>query len=110
MVRSFLLAVAFLMAAPAPPSPAVSLPARGYWLQPVPANDLEAAVHAAVTDPALAGTPQAAHTLRDLAASQDGAAAGLARLGAGLLLLDHQQYAEAEPLLLDAEISETRLE
>jgi soluble lytic murein transglycosylase len=110
MVRSFLLAVSFLMAAPAPPSPAVSLPARGYWLQPVPANDLEAAVHAAVTDPALAGTPQAAHTLRDLAASQDGAAAGLARLGAGLLLLDHQQYAEAEPLLLDAEISETRLE
>jgi soluble lytic murein transglycosylase len=113
MVRSFLLAVAFLMAAAAPPSSGrpVSLPAFGYWLQPVPADELEVAVHAAVTDPALAGTPQAAHTLRDLAAQHpEGAAAGLARLGAGLLLLDHQQYAEAEPLLLDAEIRKTHLE
>jgi soluble lytic murein transglycosylase len=85
--------------------------ARGYWLQPVPGNDLEAAVRAIVTDPAVAGTPQAAHALRDLAAQHPtGATSGLARLAAGLILLDHQQYAEAEPLLLDGEVPKTHLE
>src|SRR6187401_668031 len=113
MVRSFVLAVVFAMAAaaPSPPSRSSPLAARGYWLQPVPEGALEVAVHDTVTDPALAGTPQAAHALRDLAAQHPaGAAAGLARLGAGLLLLDHQQYAEAEPLLLDGEIAKTHLE
>ena len=113
MVRSCVLAVAFAMAASAPPPSAarpVSLASRGYWLQPVPEGDLEVAVHDTVTDPVLAGSPQAAHALRDLAAPHQGATAGLARLGAGLLLLDHQQYAEAEPLLLDGEIAKTRLE
>ena len=96
MVRTLVLAVALAMAAtPSPPAaPPASLAARGYWLQPVPEGEVETAVHDIVTDPALAGTPQAAHALRDLAAQHpDGAAAGLARLGAGLLLLDHQQYA-----------------
>ena len=113
MVRPFVLAAAFVTAAAAPPAPGrLPVPAaHGYWLQPVPADDLEAAVRDTVTDPALAGTPQAAHTLRDLAAQHpDGATAGLARLAAGLLLLDHQQYAEAEPLLLDPEIRKTQLE
>ena len=113
MVRSFVLSVALATAAaaPSPPSRSSPLAARGYWLQPVPEGALEVAVHDTVTDPALAGTPQAAHALRDLAAQHpEGAAAGLARLGAGLLLLDHQQYAEAEPLLLDPEIAKTHLE
>src|SRR5258705_3838260 len=111
MVRSFVLAAAVVMAAGAPSPPSRPLAARGYWLQPVPEGALEVAVHDTVTDPALAGTPQAAHALRDLAAQHpEGAAAGLARLGAGLLLLDHQQYAEAEPLLLDAQIAKTHLE
>ncbi|HET6898346.1 MAG TPA: tetratricopeptide repeat protein, partial [Vicinamibacteria bacterium] len=112
MVRSLVLAVALAMAAtPSPPAPPVTLAARGYWLQPVPEGELEVAIHDTVTDPALAGTPQAAHALRDLAAQHpDSAAAGLARLGAGLILLDHQQYAEAEPLLLDPQMAKTRLE
>src|SRR6185503_8017346 len=112
MVRSLVLAVALAMAATSPSAaPPVSLAARGYWLQPVPEGELEMAVHDTVTDPALAGTPQAAHTLRDLAAQHpDSAAAGLARLGAGLLLLDHDQYAEAESLLLDPGVAKTRLE
>ena len=114
MVRSFVLAALFVAAAapsPAPPARALPPAARGYWLQPVPGNDQEAAVYAIVTDPALAGTPQAAHALRDLAAQYPvGATSGLARLAAGLLLLDHQQYAEAEPLLLDGEIPKTHLE
>jgi len=112
-VRSFIVAALLLgPAAGAPlPVPAVAPPARGYWVQAVPTNDQETAVHNAVTDPATAGTPQAAQALRDLAAQHpDGPAAGLARLAAGLLLLDHQQYAEAEPLLLDGEIAKTRLE
>src|SRR5689334_13183491 len=97
--------------APPPVVRAVAPPVRGYWLQAVPNDDMETAVHATVTDPSLAGTPQAAQALRDLAAQHpDGAAAGLARLAAGLLLLDHQQYVEAEPLLLDREIARTRLE
>src|SRR5712691_4839709 len=105
MVRSLVLAVAFVAAAVPPPSPAQAVypAARGYWLQPVPGNDLEAAVHAIVTDPAVAGTPLAAqHPM--------GATSGLARLAAGLILLDHQQYAEAEPLLLDGEVPKTHLE
>jgi len=114
MVRSLVLAALFVAAAaPSPPPPARTVypAARGYWLQPVPGNDLEAAVHAIVTDPAVAGTPQAAHALRDLAAQHpEAATAGLARLAAGLILLDHQQYAEAEPLLADAEIPKTHLE
>jgi len=113
MVRTLVLAVALAMAAtPSPPAaPPAALAARGYWLQPVPEGEVETAVHDIVTDPALAGTPQAAHALRDLAAQNPGsAAAGLARLGAGLLLLDHQQYAEAEPLLLDQGVAKTRLE
>src|SRR5258708_23552196 len=113
MVRSLVLAVAFVAAAVPPPSPAQAVypAARGYWLQPVPGNDLEAAVHAIVTDPAVAATPQAAHPLRDLAAQHPmGATAGLARLAAGLILLDHQQYAEAEPLLLDGQVPKTHLE
>ena len=113
MVRSFALAVAFAMAAAAP-SPVARTPAapsRGYWLQAVPADDGETAVHAAVTDPALAGTADGARALRDLADQHPrGAAAGLARLAAGLTLLDQQQYAEAEPLLLDGEIEKTQLE
>jgi soluble lytic murein transglycosylase len=111
MVRSFVLAAAVALAVGAPSPPSRPVAARGYWLQPVPEGALEVAVHDTVTDPALAGTPQAAHALRDLAAQHpEGAAAGLARLGAGLLLLDHQQYAEAEPLLLDAQIAKTHLE
>jgi tetratricopeptide (TPR) repeat protein len=113
VLGSFVLAIAFVAAAAPPPPSAHAVPpaARGYWLQPVPADDLEAAVHAIVTDPAVASTPQAAHALRDLAAQHpEGATAGLARLAAGLLLLDHQQYAEAEPLLLDGEIPKTHLE
>jgi soluble lytic murein transglycosylase len=113
MVRPFVPALAFLVAAavPAPATRPATLAARGYWLQPVPEGDLEVAVHNTVTDPALAGTAQAAQVLRDLAAQHPGgAAAGLARLAAGLLLLDHQQYAEAEPLLLDGDIAKTRLE
>ncbi len=114
MARSFVLAVTFVMAAagaPPPPPRAVLPPSRGYWLQAVPGDDVEAAVHDTVTDPALAGTPQAAQALRDLAAQHpEGVAAGLARLAAGLLLLDHEQYAEAEPLLRDPEIAKTRLE
>jgi tetratricopeptide (TPR) repeat protein len=114
MVRSLVLAALFVAAAappPPPPAQAAYPAARGYWLQPVPGNDLEAAVHAIVTDPAVAGTPQAAHALRDLAAQHPmGATSGLARLAAGLLLLDHEQYAEAEPLLLDGEIPKTHLE
>jgi len=114
MSRPISLAIAFLMAAPGLPLPAArtySPPARGYWLQPVPGNDAEAAMHSTLTDPALAGTPRAAQALRDLAAQHPGgSAAGLARLAAGLLLLDNQQYAEAEPLLRDPEIAKTRLE
>jgi soluble lytic murein transglycosylase len=113
MVRSLVLAVAFVAAAVPPPSPAQAVypAARGYWLAPVPGNDLEAAVHAIVTDPAVAGTPQAAHALVDLAAQHPmGATSGLARLAAGLILLDHQLYAEAEPLLLDGEVPKTHLE
>jgi soluble lytic murein transglycosylase len=114
MSRPITLAIAFLMAAPGLPLPAArtySPPARGYWLQPVPGNDVEAAVHTTLTDPSLAGKPQAAQALRDLAAQHPGgSAAGLARLAAGLLLLDNQQYADAEPLLLDPEIGKTRLE
>ncbi|HEV7499354.1 MAG TPA: hypothetical protein VGQ33_05085, partial [Vicinamibacteria bacterium] len=113
MVRSFLLAVAFAMAvAPASPPPAdVDASVRGYWLQPVPADDMEAAVYKAATDPATAGTTQAAQALRELAVQRPGGGgAGLARLGAGLLFLDHQQYAEAEPLLLDGGIAKTHLE
>src|SRR5262249_37212117 len=61
--------------------------------------------------PSLAGTPQAVQALRDLAAQHPGgSAAGLARLAAGLLLLDRQQYAEAEPLLLDGDGAKTKLE
>jgi soluble lytic murein transglycosylase len=114
MSRPIALAIAFLMAAPGLPLPAArtySPPARGYWLQPVPGNDVEAAVHTTLTDPSLAGKPEAAQALRDLAAQHPGgSAAGLARLAAGLLLLDNQQYADAEPLLLDPEIGKTRLE
>src|SRR5438477_6825241 len=114
MVRSFVLAALLLGVAAGAPPPAlraVPPPARGYWLQAVPVDDLEAAVHDTVTDPSLSGTPQAAQALRDLAAQHpDGPAAGLARLAAGLLLLDHQQYVEAEPLLLDREIGKTRRE
>src|SRR5262245_47042520 len=114
MFRPLSLAVALLMAAPGLPLPAArtySPPERSYWLQPVPGNDAEAAVHTTLTDPALAGKPEAAAALRDLAAHHPGgSAAGLARLAAGLLLLDHQKYAEAEPLLLDSEIAKTRLE
>ena len=108
MLRPFSLAVAFAMAAPAPPPAA---PARGYWLQAVPADEGETAVHAVVIDPALAGTAEGARALRDLADGHSrGATAGLARLAAGLTLLDRQQYAEAEPLLLDREIEKTKLE
>lgn len=113
MVRSSALAVAFVVAAAAPPPDAgmPALPSRGYWLQPVPADEVEAAVYAAVTDPALAGTAEGARALRGLADQHPkGTAAGLARLAAGLSLLDHQQYAEAEPLLLDGEIEKTGLE
>src|SRR5438477_1570325 len=113
MARSLALAVALLMAPAGIPAPVAQVPppSRGYWLQPVPGNDVEAALHHTVTDPALAGTTQAAQALRDLAAQHpDGAAAGLARLAAGLLLLDHQQYADAEPLLLDRAVEKTRLE
>jgi soluble lytic murein transglycosylase len=113
MVRSFVLAVSLVMAALGvlPPAvPAVATPSQGYWLQPVPRDDVEAAVHSTVTDPSLGGTPQAAQALRDLAAQHDGAAGALARLAAGLLLLDQQQYAEAEPLLLDGDIQKTHLE
>ena len=114
MFRPISLAIAFLVAAPGLPLPAArtySPPAWGYWLQPVPGNDVEAAVNTTLTDPSLAGTPQAAQALRDLAAQHPGdSAAGLARLAAGLLLLDNQQYADAEPLLLDPEIAKTRLE
>src|SRR5947207_223638 len=107
MVRPLALAVALLTATANVPAPSRNgpPPSRGFWLQPVPGNELEAAVHGTVTDPALAGTPQAAQALRELAAQHpEGMAAGLARLAAGLLLLDHEQYAEAEPLLLDPQI------
>jgi len=112
MLRHSFAAVVFLMAAPVPPplAPVHAASAHGYWLQPVPDDDMEAAVRSTVTDPALAGTLQAARALRLLAGEQDGASASLARLAAGLLHLDHQQYAEAEPLLLDPEIEKTRLE
>jgi tetratricopeptide (TPR) repeat protein len=70
MVRSFVLAAAVVVAAAAASPPSRSLAARGYWLQPVPEGALEVAVHDTVTDPALAGTPQAAHALRDLAYAQ----------------------------------------
>ena len=113
MVRSLLLAVALAMAvAPATPPPSdPDASARGYWLQPVPADDMEAAVHNATTDPATAGTTQAAQALRDLAVQRPGGGgAGLARLGAGLLFLDHQQYADAEPLLRDGLIAKTHLD
>ena len=114
MSRPISLAIAFLVAAPGLPLPAArtySPPAGGYWLQPVPGNDVEAALHTTLTDPSLAGTPQAAQALRDLAAQHPGgSAASLARLAAGLLLLDNQQYAEAEALLLDPEIAKTHLE
>jgi soluble lytic murein transglycosylase len=112
MLRPFAVAVAFAMASPAPPRAvtASTAPSRGYWLQAVPADEGEAAVYAAATDPTLAGTPQGARTLRDLADKHRGATAGLARLAAGLTLLDKQQYAEAEPLLLDGDIEKTRLE
>jgi soluble lytic murein transglycosylase len=107
MFRPFAVAVAFAMASPAPPT----APSRGYWLQATPADEGEAAVHAAATDPALAGTPEGAAALRDLADRHPrGAAPGLARLAAGLTLLDKQQYAEAEPLLLDHAIEKTKLE
>jgi peptidoglycan lytic transglycosylase len=113
MVRPFALAVAFAMAATASP-PAARAPAsssRGYWLQPAPTDDVEAAVHASVTNPSLAGTPEGARALREIADQHPrGAPAGLARLAAGLSLLDQQQYAEAEPLLLDGEIEKTGLE
>jgi peptidoglycan lytic transglycosylase len=108
MVRPFVLAAATALAAAPSPAPP---PARGYWLQPIPADKVETAVHDTVTDPAMAGTVQAAQALRDLASQhKSGASAGLARLGAGLLFLDHQQYADAEPLLLDGEIQKTKLE
>jgi soluble lytic murein transglycosylase len=108
MLRAFAVAVALAMVSPAP---LTDVPVRGYWLQAVPADEGETAVHAAVTDPALAGTPEGARALRDLADKHPrGNAAGLARLAAGLMLLDKQQYAEAEPLLLDREIEKTKLE
>src|SRR4051812_23205993 len=114
MARCFVLAVALLAAAPEAPVPplrAVPAPARGYWLEGAPGGDVGTAVHNAVSDPATAGTPQAAQALRDLAAQHpDGKAAGLARLAAGLLFLDRQQYAEAEPLLTDGEIAKTQLQ
>jgi tetratricopeptide (TPR) repeat protein len=113
MVRSLALVLALSAAVAAVPPPPAGTPlaARGYWLQPAPADDMETAVHTAVTDPATAGTAQAAQTLRDLATQHPGGGgAGLARLGAGLLYLDHQQYADAEPLLLDGEIAKTHLE
>src|SRR4051812_10036641 len=114
MVRFLVLATAFLLAAaeaPVPPVQGVPAPAHGYWLQASPTDEAEKALHQTVTDPALAGTPQAAEALKDLAAQHPrGEAAGLARLAAGLSLLDRQQYAEAEPLLLDGEIEKTHLE
>jgi soluble lytic murein transglycosylase len=113
MVRSSALAVAFVMAAAAPPPDArmAASSSRGYWLQPAPTDEVETAVYGTVTNPALAGTVEGARALRQIAEQHPkGAAAGLARLAAGLSLLEHQQYAEAEPLLLDGEIDETGLE
>src|SRR6185503_5874972 len=79
MVRTLVLAVALAMAAtPSPPAaPPAALAARGYWLQPVPEGEVETAVHDIVTDPALAGTPQAAHALRDRAARHPDSAAAI---------------------------------
>ena len=78
---------------------------RGYWLQGQPRDAAEQALHAAVDG----SGPRTAELKAVSAAFPGTLASGLARLEAGLRLLDERRSAEAIPLLEDSEIRQTRL-
>ena len=92
----------------APVTASRQMPPDAYWLEPSPEDDGERALQQAAAG---SGSPEAAAAaLQEIAERRGGATAALARLGAGLLLLDLARPAEALVQLEDSSIeSRTRL-
>jgi peptidoglycan lytic transglycosylase len=114
IVRSLAFAVLLVAASPvfrpvaAPITASRPMPPEAYWLEPTPENDGETELHQAAASSA---SPEAAVVrLQEIAERRGGTTAALARLAAGLLLLDLARPAEALVQLEDSHIEErTRL-
>jgi soluble lytic murein transglycosylase len=84
--------------------------ARGYWIQPDPADAAEAALRQALSTNAFQGPRAQADALLRIAAPQPGTpTAGLALLAAGLLYVDANSTAEAVACLRHPDVAKTSL-
>jgi soluble lytic murein transglycosylase len=114
IVRSLGFAVLLVAASPvfrpvaAPITASRPMPPEAYWLEPAPEGDAETELHQAAVSSA---SPDAAAVrLQEIAERRGGTAGALARLGAGLVLLDLARPADALIQLEDPHIeSRTRL-
>ena len=114
IVRSLGFAVLLVAASPvfrpvaAPIAVSRQMPPGAYWLEPAPEDDGETELHQAAVG---SGSPEAAVVrLQEIAERRGGATGALARLAAGLLLLDLARPADALVQLEDAHIERrTRL-
>lgn len=106
MIPRSLSVAAVLLAAAA----AAAEPPAAWWLQVSPRDAAEVALRRTLDESAFAGLEQRLASLEDLAARHPGTtASGLARLAAGLALLEANRGAESVPHLRHPDVARTAL-
>jgi soluble lytic murein transglycosylase len=99
-----------LLAAAAAGATGPSAEVHSYWIQPVPASPNEAAIAAALALDPFQGPLAKVEALKRVAEAQAGSAdAGLARIAAGLLLLDAEKPADAAAMLGNPDVLRSRI-